>query len=91
MSRVEKVLRDLSDAFTTQRQRFALVGGLAVSARAEPRFTRDVDVAVAAEYTFVENVRTRDQLPEEFRDALLTALTAYGRVPEITETGDLRE
>ena len=48
MSRVEKVLRDLSDALTTQRQRFALVGGLAVSARAEPRFTRDVDVAVAA-------------------------------------------
>jgi hypothetical protein len=26
---------------------FALVGGLAVSARAEPRFTRDVDLAVA--------------------------------------------
>jgi hypothetical protein len=49
------------------------------------------DVAVAAEYTFVENPRTRDQLPEAFRDALLTALTAYGRVPELTETGDLRE
>ena len=28
-------------------QRLALVGGLAVSARAEPRFTRDVDFAVA--------------------------------------------
>jgi hypothetical protein len=27
--------------------RFALVGGLAVGARAEPRFTRDVDLAVA--------------------------------------------
>ena len=27
--------------------RWALVGGLAVSARAEPRTTRDVDVAVA--------------------------------------------
>ena len=26
---------------------FALVGGLAVSVRTEPRFTRDVDVAVA--------------------------------------------
>ena len=26
---------------------FAVVGGLAVSARTEPRFTRDVDVAVA--------------------------------------------
>lgn len=29
--------------------RAALVGGLAVSARAEPRFTRDIDVAVAVE------------------------------------------
>lgn len=27
--------------------RWALIGGLAVSVRAEPRFTRDVDVAVA--------------------------------------------
>ena len=27
--------------------RFALVGGLAVSARVEPRFTRDIDLAVA--------------------------------------------
>jgi hypothetical protein len=27
-------------------QRFALVGGLAVSARVEPRFTRDIDLAV---------------------------------------------
>jgi predicted nucleotidyltransferase len=27
--------------------RFALVGGLAVSARCEPRFTRDIDLAVA--------------------------------------------
>lgn len=38
---VRVVLEDLRD------QRLALVGGLAVSARAEPRFTRDVDLAVA--------------------------------------------
>lgn len=31
------------------RQRWALVGGLAVSARADPRLTRDIDVAVAVE------------------------------------------
>jgi predicted nucleotidyltransferase len=29
------------------RRRFAVIGGLAVSARAEPRLTRDVDLAVA--------------------------------------------
>lgn len=38
---VRRVLADLT------QQRLALVGGLAVSARAEPRFTRDVDFAVA--------------------------------------------
>ena len=38
---VRRVLEDLAT------QRLALVGGLAVSARAEPRFTRDVDLAVA--------------------------------------------
>jgi predicted nucleotidyltransferase len=38
---VRRVLDDL------QAERLALVGGLAVSARAEPRFTRDVDLAIA--------------------------------------------
>ena len=36
------VVRDLDEA----ELRWALIGGLAVSARAEPRFTRDVDVCV---------------------------------------------
>lgn len=44
---VERALRDLARALESLERRFALVGGLAVSARAEPRFTRDVDVAVA--------------------------------------------
>lgn len=40
---LRKVIGDLA------AHRFALVGGLAVSARAEPRFTRDVDLAVAVD------------------------------------------
>jgi hypothetical protein len=39
-------LHGLSRALDGLEVRWALVGGLAVSARAEPRFTRDVDVAV---------------------------------------------
>lgn len=38
-----RVAKDL----TGLRQRWALVGGFAVSARSEPRFTRDVDIVVA--------------------------------------------
>jgi hypothetical protein len=48
MTRLEAVLRDLCQILATRQQEFALVGGLAVSARAEPRFTRDLDLAVVA-------------------------------------------
>ena len=43
-SSLRTVCKDLSDS----RAAYALVGGLAVSARTEPRFTKDVDLAVAA-------------------------------------------
>lgn len=46
MSILGAALRELS---STLECRWALVGGLAVSARAEPRLTRDIDVAVAVE------------------------------------------
>lgn len=49
MSRIETALRAVVAALEARQVRFALVGGLAVSARAEPRFTRDVDLAVAVE------------------------------------------
>jgi hypothetical protein len=43
----EAALRSAADALRAAGVRWAVVGGLAVSARAEPRTTRDVDVAVA--------------------------------------------
>jgi predicted nucleotidyltransferase len=49
LSRIQSTLhraaRDLDDL----GRRWALVGGLAVSARTEPRFTRDIDLVVAVE------------------------------------------
>ncbi len=47
MNRAERALRQVVSDLSGLRVDFALVGGLAVSARAEPRFTRDVDIAVA--------------------------------------------
>jgi hypothetical protein len=47
MTRLESALRELLLAIARHGRRAALVGGLAVSARAEPRLTRDVDLAVA--------------------------------------------
>jgi predicted nucleotidyltransferase len=40
-------LRQTAQILDERQQRWALVGGLAVSIRVEPRFTRDIDLAVA--------------------------------------------
>ena len=47
MSAVVAALRRVAEDLASIDARVALIGGLAVSARAEPRFTRDLDFAVA--------------------------------------------
>ena len=47
MTPLEAALRQIDADLTRARVAFALVGGLAVSVRTEPRFTRDADLAVA--------------------------------------------
>lgn len=47
MTNVEQSLRRVVGDLRELHARFALVGGLAVSVRAEPRLTRDADLAVA--------------------------------------------
>jgi len=49
MTRLETALRLAAEGLREARLRWAVVGGLAVSARAEPRTTRDVDIAVAVD------------------------------------------
>jgi len=46
VSRAEAALRRIVSDLRALARRFALVGGLAVSARTEPRLTRDADIAV---------------------------------------------
>lgn len=46
-TRILTVLRRTATALHDRKRPFALVGGLAVSVRVEPRFTRDIDLAVA--------------------------------------------
>ena len=47
MISLEATLRRINTELTRAHVPFALVGGLAVSVRTEPRFTRDADLAVA--------------------------------------------
>ena len=49
MNRLATTLANLTQAMKVLRLGWALVGGLAVSARTEPRFTRDIDIVVAVE------------------------------------------
>ncbi|HQP88948.1 MAG TPA: nucleotidyl transferase AbiEii/AbiGii toxin family protein [Thermoanaerobaculia bacterium] len=49
MTSLETALRRAAEVLNESGLRWAVVGGLAVSARAEPRTTRDVDVAVSVE------------------------------------------
>lgn len=49
MNALERSLQKIVGHLRRLDRRFALVGGLAVSARAEPRLTRDADLAVVAD------------------------------------------
>ena len=63
MTSLEAVLRQIHLDLTDAHVSLALVGGLAVSARTEPRFTRDADLAVA-----VANDAEAERLIHRLRD-----------------------
>jgi hypothetical protein len=65
---------EVFDAFARERVRFVVVGGVAVNLRGVPRFTADLDVAVALE---LDNLRAIEQA--------LTALGLRPRLPESVE------
>lgn len=68
LSRLAGALERVTIALGELGAQFALVGGLAVSSRTEPRFTRDVDLAIAA-------------ASDEEAEALLYALMQRGYTP----------
>ncbi len=64
MNALEAALRQVAAELDATKRHWALVGGLAVSARAEPRTTRDVDVVVgvtqdAEAEAFVRELQSR--------------------------------
>jgi len=63
MSRLELALSEVGIVLDDLAAAWALVGGLAVSVRTEPRFTRDVDIAVA-----VRDDAEAESLVREHRD-----------------------
>lgn len=74
------LLRAVAARLHTSGTRWAVVGGLAVSARTAPRFTQDIDLAVAVS-TDVEAERLVSSLARDaFQSTALVEQTATGRL-----------
>jgi len=76
---IESIRRALTDLQQT-RHPFAVVGGLAVSARTEPRTTRDVDLAVSVD---------GDEAAEDLLREMMRLGYGISGVVEQTDTGRL--
>jgi hypothetical protein len=77
------VLAEMALRLESLGQRFALVGGLAVSARAEPRFTRDVDIAVDLPTDAAVESLVRDLTVGAYRVAAVVEHEARERIATV--------
>lgn len=83
MSALESVIRQIAADLTDAGVPFALVGGLAVSARTEPRFTRDADLAVALASDEEAEALIRDLTSRDYRVHATVEQTAIGRLATV--------
>jgi len=79
----EAALREVTDHLTRAGVRFALIGGLAVSARTEPRFTRDADLAVAVRSDVEAEAIIRDLRRHHYEVDTVVEQAAAGRLATV--------
>jgi hypothetical protein len=77
---LEAALRQIHGDLTEIRLSFALVGGLAVSARTEPRFTRDADLAVAVATDAEAEALIHELRARDYRIEAIVEQEAVGRL-----------
>ncbi len=82
-TRLLSALRVTADALDQRHVPWALVGGLAVSIRVEPRFTRDIDVAVAVADDAAAEALVSDLAAAGFRLQLSLEQQALGRLATV--------
>jgi predicted nucleotidyltransferase len=80
---LETTLRDVARDLEASQVRFALIGGLAVSARAEPRFTRDLDLAVAVSTDREAEDLVRNLIQRGYRVLAQVEQEAAGRLATV--------
>jgi hypothetical protein len=79
---VEAILKQATADLDAIGARWAIIGGLAVAVRSEPRFTKDVDLAVA-----VADDREAEDLVNRMQFAATRSAQSLSR---ITRTGSRR-
>jgi hypothetical protein len=83
---LERALREIAADLKGAGASFALVGGLAVSARTEPRFTRDADLAVAVANDAEAEALVRNLLTRVYRVEAVVEQEAVGRLATVRLT-----
>lgn len=83
MNRVEAALRRIASDLDSRQAEWALIGGFAVSARAEPRFTRDVDVAGLVDGDAAAEQLVRSLTADGYGLAALVEQDAVGRLATV--------
>ena len=91
MTSLESALHRIAADLARSHVDFALVGGLAVSVRTEPRFTRDADLAVAVTSDAETEALIRRLRTEGYEVAALVEQEAVGRLAtaRLTVAGDV--
>ena len=78
-----QLLRQISDLFSEFEIAWALVGGLAIGARVEPRFTRDVDVVVDVQGDEEAELVVHSLLSKGYRIAAVLEQAKSGRLATV--------
>ena len=86
MTALEAALRAIAVDLGNAHVGFALIGGLAVSARTEPRFTRDADLAVAVASDAEAEALSRELQRRGYRIETLVEQDAVGRLATVRLT-----
>jgi predicted nucleotidyltransferase len=83
LNRLEKVLRRIHADLESANVPCALIGGLAVSALTEPRFTRDADLAVAIENDQAAESLVHSLQSQGYRVITVVEQEAAGRLASV--------
>jgi len=83
---LEAALRQIGADLTQAHASFALVGGLAVSVRTEPRFTRDADLAVALASDAEAEALIHELRVRDYRIEAIVEQEAVGRLATVRLT-----